>query len=129
MEGAGIVREERPLGRPEATGRPSPVRLAAGIAVLVLLALIAVLLIPPYYHDWQFHGFLEALAHDSAGANRPPDLIRALVVDRAASMGLPVRTGDVHVTAGRNGPRIEVLYVVHVDLPVYTVDLHFRPTA
>ncbi len=44
-------------------------------------------------------------------------------------MGLPVRTGDVQVAQGANSIKIEVLYVVHIDLPVYTVDLHFRPSA
>lgn len=97
--------------------------------MLALLALIGILLLPPYYHDWQFQQDLQALAHDPAVAGEAPDYIQALVVDRAASMGLPVHLSDVHVRNLGNRPRIEVLYVVHVDLPVYTVDLHFRPTA
>ena len=97
--------------------------------MLVLLALIAVLLVPPYYENWRLQRYLSALAHDPASTHCSTDLLRALVVDRAASMGLPVRTGDVQVMAGPNSVRIEVLYVVHIDLPVYTVDLHFRPSA
>jgi hypothetical protein len=122
MEGAGIVRGQE-------VGRANGWRIAAGVAVLVLLALIAVLLAPPYYENWRLQRYLSALAHDPASAQRSTDLLRALVVDKAASMGLPVRTGDVQVTSGPNAVRIEVLYVVHIDLPVYTVDLHFRPSA
>lgn len=122
MEGTGVVREE-----PEITGRTNKLRIAAGIGVLVLLVLIALLLAPPYYHDWQLQQFLGALAHDPATPARSVDLVRALVVDRAASLDLPVRTPDVHVTRTGGKLRIEVLYIVHIDLPVYTVDLHFRP--
>jgi hypothetical protein len=35
----------------------------------------------------------------------------------------------VRVTADDGAVRIDVLYVVHVDMAGYTVDLHFRPTA
>ena len=124
MEGAGIVREERAVG-----SRPARWRIAAGVAVLVVFALIAILLAPPYYHDWQLQRYLVALVHDRATVNRPPDLIRALVVDKAAALGLPVRTPDVHVTRSNGNVKIEALYIVHIDLPVYTVDLHFRPGA
>ena len=124
MEGAGVVREEREVGP-----RTDRWRIAAGVGVLVVLALIAVLLVPPYYHDWQLQSFLKALVHDQATANRSTDLVRALVVDKAAGLGLPVRTPDVHVTRSKDQVKIEVLYIVHIDLPVYTVDLHFRPGA
>jgi|SRR5579884_4159621 len=123
MEGAGIVPDR------EVTGRPNLTRIIAGVGVLVLLLLIGILLAPPYYHDWQLQQYLSTLVHDSANASRPPDLIRALVVDKAASLGLPVRTADVHVTRSGDKVKVEVLYIVHVDLPVYTVDLHFRPGA
>jgi hypothetical protein len=122
MEGAGILRGE------QITRRPGPLRLAAGIGVLVLLALVAMALAPAYYRDWQLKRYLHALVEDPAIARKPADFVEAAVVDRAASMGLPVHITDVHVTIGAK-PAIQVLYVVHVDLPIYTVDLHFRPTA
>ena len=122
MEGAGVVREERQIGR-----RTDRWRIAAGAGVLLVLALIAVLLAPPYYHDWQLQNYLRALVHDQAISNRSTELVRALVVDKAAGLGLPVRTADVHVTRSNDKVKIEVLYIVHIDLPVYTVDLHFRP--
>lgn len=123
MEGVGILRER------EVGGRTGAWRIAAGIAVLVVLVLIAVLLAPHYYHDWELEGYLRALVHDPATVNRSTDLVRALVVDKAAGLGLPVRTADVHVLRTNNKVKIEVLYIVHIDLPVYTVDLHFRPGA
>jgi hypothetical protein len=124
MEGAGVVPQTREVAR-----RPDRWRIAAGVGVLVVLVLIGVLLAPPYYHDWQLRGYLQALVSDPATANRSVDLIRALVVDKAAGLGLPVRMPDVHVTRNNGRVTIEVVYIVHIDLPVYTVGLHFRPGA
>jgi hypothetical protein len=41
-------------------------------------------------------------------------------------MGLPVRSGAVDVERAGGRYRIRVLYVKTVDLPFYTVTLHFR---
>ena len=123
MEGAGSVRAEE-IGRSAYRWR-----IAGGIVVLIVLLLMGVLLAPPYYENWRLQRYLNALARDPASHQRSIDLLRALVVDKAASMGLPVRIGDVQITPGPGAPKIEVLYVVHVELPLYTVDLHFRPGA
>ena len=123
MEGAGSVRAEE-IGRSAYRWR-----IAGGIVVLIVLLLMGVLLAPPYYENWRLQRYLSALARDPASHQRSIDLLRALVVDKAASMGLPVRIGDVQITPGPGAPKIEVLYVVHVELPLYTVDLHFRPGA
>lgn len=123
MEGTGSARER------EEVGRTQPWRVAAGIGVLVVLVLVGVLLIPPYLENWKLQQYVSSVAHDAASAGRPNELVRALVVDKAAELGLPVHLADVRVSRPRGGVRIEVLYVVRVDLPVYTVDLHFRPRA
>jgi len=114
---------------PGSSGPIAAWRIAAGIGVLVLLAAIAVLLVPPYFDNWKLESYLAVLSRDAAARSHPVDLVRALVVDDAAWMGLPVHLDDVHVTPDRGRFKIEVLYVVHIDLPVYTVDLHFRPGA
>src|SRR5437763_13085171 len=100
-------------------------RVAAGIAVLLGMVAIGVLLIPPYVENWKLQSFINQLAEDPAIAQKPPEMIQANIVDKAASLGLPVHTDDVHVTKDGDAFRIEVLYIVHIDLPIYTVDLHF----
>jgi len=100
-------------------------RRAAGIAVLVLLSLIAIPLVPPYIRNFRFQRSLD----DIVARPQAPDLIRAAVVNRAGEMGLPVRTGDVKVTREGNGVRVDIVYVVRVDFPMYTVDLHFHPAS
>ncbi|MDQ6758839.1 MAG: DUF4845 domain-containing protein [Acidobacteriota bacterium] len=104
-------------------------RTAAGVGVLLLMAAIGVLLIPPYVENWKLQSFLNQMAQDPATAQKTPAILRANILDKAASLGLPVHTDDVRVTQSADGLKIEVLYIVRIDLPVYTVDLHFRPAA
>lgn len=104
-------------------------RLIAGIAVLVILAAIGVVLIPPYVENWKLQRYVNELAEDPATAALPPEVTRAKVVSRAAGLGLPVHDTDVQITRVQSAIRIDVLYLVHVDVAGYTVDLHFRPAA
>lgn len=87
------------------------------------------MLVPPYIQNWKLQRYVNGLVDDPASASQSSDAIRDKVISRGAALGLPVRPNDVQVTRPQNGVRIDVLYIVHVDLAVYSVDLHFRPTA
>jgi len=104
-------------------------RLIAGITVLVILAAIGIVLIPPYVENWKLQRYVNELAEDPGTAALAPEMVRAKIVSRAASLGLPVGDSDVQITRVQDAIRINVLYLVHVDVAGYTVDLHFRPTA
>ena len=105
------------------------VRTIAGIAVLLLLAVIALWLMPPYFENFRLQQYVNDLAADAGTASQPPEAIRANIVKKAAALGLPVQDADVHVMHTESTFRIQVLYLVHVDLLGYSVDLHFRPAA
>ena len=102
-------------------------RPIAGMAVLVILAVIAVILIPPYVENFKLQRFVNELVDDPATVSLAPEVIQERVVSRAAALGLPVQRQDVQVKQLHNAIRIDVLYVVHVDVASYSVDLHFRP--
>ena len=104
-------------------------RLVAGAAVLLILVIVAVLLVPPYAANWRLQSYVNDLADDPATAKRPAEVVRAQVLNKAASLGLPLHGEDVHVGITDRAVNIDVLYIVHVDLVGYTVDLHFRPAA
>jgi len=104
-------------------------RSIAGVAVLLILGAIAIILIPPYVENFKLQRFVNDLIEDPATSSLAPEVIRERVVRRAAELGLPVRGEDVQVKPVHNAIRIDVLYVVHVDVASYTVDLHFRPAA
>ena len=104
-------------------------RVAAGIVVLAALAGVGTVLIPPYAANWRLQRYLNELIDDPATARQSPDAVRAKVVNKASSLGLPLGAQDVQVSPSENSLRIDALYVVHVDVAWYTVDLHFRPAA
>jgi hypothetical protein len=104
-------------------------RKVAGVVVLLALVAIGAMLLPPYIQNWKLQRYVNGLVDDPATASQPSDTIRDEVVSKGTGLGLPVKSGDVQVTRPQNAVRIDVLYIVHVDFAVYSVDLHFRPTA
>ena len=104
-------------------------RLAAGVLILVGLAAFGVELIPLYYRNYQFQGYVSAAAQRVQNQTKSDDVLREWLVDKADSLKLPVKAGDVHIERSADGLRIDVRYAVRVDLPGYTVNLHFNPGA
>ncbi len=112
---------------------PSPgnkvARWIAGATVLLILVVVGVLLIPPYAANWRLQSYINDLADDPATAKNSAETVRTQVLNQAAGLGLPVHGEDVHVSIAQGAVDIGVLYIVHVDVAGYTIDLHFRPTA
>jgi len=104
-------------------------RVTAGAAILLLLAAFGVLLIPHYLRNMEFQRALERVAQDAENRNTPDEVWQVRVVDRAARLGLAIRPEQVRLRRSAEHLRIEVRYAVPIDLPFYTVDLHFRASA
>jgi hypothetical protein len=101
-------------------------RLAAGVLVLAALGLFAVVLTPIYVRSLQFHEFVSSLPHNVAMRDGSVDgVLRDKVLDKARSLSLPVTASNVQIIRTGGEVRIVVHYVVNVDLPGYTVELHF----
>jgi hypothetical protein len=104
-------------------------RLIAGAAVLLILVVLGILLIPPYTSNWRLQSYVNDLADDPSAASLPAEALRTRILNQAAGLGLPVHGDDVRVIVSQGRVKIDVLYIVHVDVLSYDVDLHFRPTA
>jgi len=104
-------------------------RVAGGIAVLLLMAGLGIALVPPYVENWRLQRYVNELIEDPATATLPPDVIKTRLASRAVALGLPMHSDDVKVTPSGSAIRIEALYLVHIDVAGYAVDLHFRPAA
>jgi hypothetical protein len=104
-------------------------RLIAGAAVLLILIGVGVVLIPPYATNWELQSYVNELVEDSSTAKRPAEAVRVQVVNKAAALGLPVNSDNVHVAVSEGRVTIDVLYMVQVNVAGYAVDLHFRPGA
>ena len=104
-------------------------RLIAGVLVLAIMGWIAAAMLPVYLGDVEFRKYLDKVAASPDSRHAPPDLIAIQVARQAEAMGIPLKVSDVKVTPAAGGARIELKYVVPVDLILYSVDLHFRDTA
>jgi hypothetical protein len=104
-------------------------RVAAALVVLIVLVTLASQLLPIYLSNMRLQQFVEETARQPGSSERPDGTLQAAVLNKAAALGLPVRSNNVRVERSPEGLRIDVRYVVRVDLPFYTVDLHFYPGA
>lgn len=101
-------------------------RLALAALVLGALIGLGILIIPVYVHNAELQSFAQRTALDSGSLSKPDDLLKAEILNRAESLNLPIRAGDVRIVRSGNGVRVGISYVVKVNLPLYTVDLHFH---
>ncbi len=93
--------------------------------MLAILIVVAFALVPAYVENVQLQRYLDGAVE----RHQSPDGLIADVVNKAAQLGLPLRAGDVKVTKTGNGLHVDIIYIIRVDLPLYTVDLHFHPSA
>jgi hypothetical protein len=106
----------------------------AAAAVLAALAIFGAMFAPIYLRNLQLQSLvvsLPQLAEDQAKAGAPPsdDVVRTWVLNEAYRLGLPVKPEGVRIFRSAEGKveRLEVRYFVQLDLPGYTVNLHFYP--
>jgi hypothetical protein len=73
--------------------------------------------------------FVSSLTRRAAAATVPDQELRGQVVQKARELKLPVDEDNVHVNHMPDGLHIDVRYLVPINLPGYSVNLHFYPGA
>lgn len=106
-------------------------RWRAVLGILVLAGLVFFLLrfAPVYFRNLQLQNFVSGITHAGNSQAESDDLLRTWVLNKARQLDLPVGQDEVHILRAQDGLRIDVRYFVRVDMPGYTVDLHFYPGA
>ncbi len=100
------------------------------LVVLGAMIYLAIKLIPPYLHNYQFAEEITSIARLSSYArDKSGDDIKQEVLAKARELDVPIGPDDVKVEKTFTTCNINVQYVVHVDLPIHPVDLNFNPTA
>lgn len=98
------------------------------LLVVAAVAFVAIKTIPVYVHNYELQDFIRDLAIRATVEHSNADAIRDAVLAQARELDLPVTRDDVKVTPG-NRVTIDINYKVPVDLKVYTLVLHFTPSA
>ena len=70
---------------------------------------------------------MEDVTHRATAPTSSDDVLRSWILAKAADLELPVVADNVHIQRSADRVRIDVRYFVRVNLPLYTVDLHFYP--
>ena len=107
--------------------KPVWLRMAAGAAALLLLVLVGIRLVPAYWRNLEFQRTLRDVATSSLASGATDEAVRVASVNAAAKLGIGVKFDDVALRRAHGRLEIEALYTVPVSLPLYAVDLHFRP--
>ncbi len=119
--GIGMRRSEEASGRAKAF---------FSLAFLAALIFVAIKTFPVYINNFQIQDHIQRLSTHLAVQARPvtPDAIRDEVVAYAQDHGVPLAADNVKVTISSR-VSINLDFTVPVDLIVYTLKLHFTPSA
>ena len=109
--------------------RLPPWRLAAGIGVLAALFFFLAVFAPYYFRNLELQNYVSEMTHRVAAETPSDDVLRTRVVEKAHQLQLPVMADNVHIGHAADGLQIDVRYMVNINLPGYTVNLHFYPGA
>jgi hypothetical protein len=100
------------------------------LAFLALVIFCAFKIIAAVVDNYELQEFLDSVAVQ-ATVQSPPMTAEAVqdeILAKTGALGLPVERKDIKVSISR-AVRIDLDYMVYVDLKFYTVPLHFTPSA
>ncbi len=96
--------------------------------MLVAVVYTAWQLFPPYYTNFEFEEAIDDVARMAAlPPFRSEQEIRDSVMKQAQSLDIPIRSEQVQVERRNGEVYVWGDYSVHVDLPMYPLDLQFHP--
>lgn len=100
------------------------------LAFLAGVIFCAAEITPVYFENYELENYMNSVA-DQAAVHSPritASTVQEEIFVKAESLGLPIERKDINVSIGR-GVHINLDYWVYVDLKLYTVPLHFTPSA
>jgi hypothetical protein len=103
--------------------------VAAGLLILVGMIVLALLMLPPYLDDLRLQRAMAGFVAEPGTVSMSEEMIRSQVAERAARLGVPLGASQIRVEKDGSRVRVEAMYAVRMDLPLYSVDLHFHPSA
>lgn len=106
------------------------VKAIVGIGIIVLMVIVAIQLIPPYFDNYQFEDTINTEALAATYSTKSDEDIRDIVYKKAKEMEIPLTPEQIKVhrvgSQGTGTLSIEANYTVHVNLPGYPMDLAFH---
>lgn len=98
------------------------------IVFLVVVVYAGFKIIPVYVNSYELEDYIRQQNPFWLTQRAPADAIRNNILAKAKDLDLPVEPDQVKVEVG-GGVTVQLDYTVPVDLKVYTLQLHFSPSA
>ena len=105
------------------------IRVFFGLFVIAAAFYIAAKLAPPYFNNYEFTDAVKDEATRDSYSQKNEGEIRKAIFKKAQEYDIPLSEDEIVVQRSGlqfNGTiAVKAVYVVHVDLPGYPLDLHF----
>jgi hypothetical protein len=105
------------------------IKALLGFALVVAFGYAAWVLGPPYIANYQFQDDLNTEVRFMQNDRKSDDDIKASIIKKAMEEGFVLTPEQIRITRFNKTITVQVDYSVHVDLPGYSTDLQFHPTA
>lgn len=108
------------------------IKMIFGILFIVTCVIVGAELIPVYYANYEFQDVIKTEATLQTYTTKPEADIQDQIFKKAQELQIPLNKEQIKVsrkgTTGTGSLTILAPYVVHIDLPVYPLDIHFDPS-
>jgi hypothetical protein len=109
------------------------VKMILGVGMMVVVAIVCLKLVPPYFANYEFEDAIKNEALQSTYGTRSEEDIRDAVVKHAREYDIPLTSKQVKVirtgNSGTGTLTIEANYSIPVSMPGYATTLEFHPSS
>jgi uncharacterized protein DUF4845 len=96
---------------------------------MVVVAVAVWRLVPPYFNNYQLQDTITDEARMNTYTPKSAEAIRDTIWKKCKELDIPVKPEQINVQRDGQSVSIWLDYTVHVDLPLYPVDLAFHPSS
>jgi hypothetical protein len=104
-------------------------RAIFGIVFIVAVLVTVWKLVPPYFNNYQLQDAITDEARMNTYTPKTAEQMRETIFKKCQDLEIPVTREQINVQRDGQSVAIWFDYTVHVDLPVYPVDLKFQPSS
>jgi len=107
----------------------STIKTIITLAFLVAVVYCGFKIIPVYVNSYELQDYIRQQNPFWVTQRASAEAIRNNILAKAQDLNLPLKPDDVKVEVGGGRTSVQLDYTISVDLKVYTVPLHFTPSA
>lgn len=101
-----------------------------GLLIILVGGFVLYKVLPAYWDDFKLHRMLDDQAISYTYTTKSESDIATAIADKATTeLDLPLTPEQVTVHRGAGDLTITAEYSVHVDLPLYPIDLNFKTSS